>query len=340
MSMNQSHTITIDERDEGIRLDKALSLALPEISRARLQNLIEGGAVTRGGAVYTNSSHKVKPGEVFALTIPEIKPLDLTPATDIKLDVVYEDEDLIIINKPPGMTVHPAAGTKGDTLVHALIAHCGDSLSGIGGVARPGIVHRIDKDTSGLLVVAKNDAAHQSLSAQLKDRTLARTYIAYAWGAFTPREGTVEAPIARHPRHRMQMAVVESGKHAITDYETITAYHVNGNLTPLASKLMFSLETGRTHQIRVHAMHMKCPLIGDPVYGPPTTTRINRLKAAGYRLTEEGIAALQLLHRQALHAMELQLTHPKTGEIMEFACPLPADLVALEEALAALTIRG
>jgi 23S rRNA pseudouridine1911/1915/1917 synthase len=337
--MTTTHTITVDAACEGLRLDKFLAQQLPDISRARLQALIEAGAVLLAGKP-PKSTHKTRPGETFILTIPETVALDLTPAPDIKLAVVYEDDDIIILNKPPGLTVHPAAGTHNDTLVHALIAHCGASLSGIGGVARPGIVHRIDKDTSGLLAVAKNDAAHQHLSAQLKDRSLKRTYLAFAWGALAPREGFIDAPIARNPRDRKQMAVVANGKHAITHYETLAAYHIPGNITPLASKVRCELETGRTHQIRVHLTHAKCPLMGDPVYGIATRQRLQRLKAAGYRLTEEAMKHFQAFHRQALHAAELMLIHPKTNEEMHFECPLPDDLQALENTLEALTIRG
>ncbi|MFZ4540596.1 MAG: RluA family pseudouridine synthase [Rickettsiales bacterium] len=337
--MSSDHIVTVDEDSTGLRLDKFLSLHLPEISRARLQGMIEANAVLRNGTVYTNPSYKVKLGETYALTIPDIVALDLT-ASDIVLDIVYEDADIIILNKPAGMTVHPAAGTKGDTLVHALIGHCGASLSGIGGVARPGIVHRIDKETSGLLAVAKNDAAHQHLSAQLKERTLKRSYIAYVWMALSPREGTIDAPIARNPRFRRQMGVVATGKHAVTHYDTLSAYHIPGNITPLASKVMCELETGRTHQIRVHMTHAKCPLIGDPVYGASTGTRINRLKAAGYQLTPPAIEFLQRFTRQALHAERLVLIHPRTGKEMEFTCPLPEDLEKLENTLVSLTIKG
>ena len=343
--MSNAQTVTVDDDSAGYRLDKCLSMALPDISRARLQALIEAGAVTRTAprtthySPLTTPSYKVKAGEVYSLTIPELVALDLTPST-IALDIVYEDDELIIINKPAGMTVHPAAGTKGDTLVHALLNHCGASLSGIGGVARPGIVHRIDKETSGLLVVAKNDAAHQHLSAQLKERTLSRTYIAFVWMALTPRAGTIDAPIARNPRFRRQMGVVADGKHAITHYETLEAYHIRGNITPLASKVMCELETGRTHQIRVHLTHAKCPLIGDPVYGQPTATRLKRIHAADYVLTDEALGVLQSFNRQALHAAQLTLIHPKTNEEMTFECPLPEDLVRLENTLAALTIKG
>ncbi len=338
--MTTHHTVTVDDDNAGYRLDKFLSLALPEISRARLQALIEGGAVLRDGKPYASSSYKVKTGETYVLDVPEVVALDLTPATGITLDIVYEDDDIIILNKPAGMTVHPAAGTKGDTLVHALLTHCGASLSGIGGVARPGIVHRIDKETSGLLAVAKNDAAHQHLSAQLKERTLKRTYIAYVWMALNPREGTIDAPIARNSRYRRQMAVVEGGKHAVTHYETLAAYHIPGNITPLACKVMCELETGRTHQIRVHMTHAKCPLVGDPVYGMATSQRLQRLKAAGYQLTDEAINVFSALRRQALHAQELVLIHPKTNEEMTFECPLPDDLIELENTLQSLTIKG
>lgn len=326
------HTITVGAYDANIRLDKFLSQALPDVSRARVQSLIDEGAVQPAkGAAY-----KVKAGEQFTLTIPELKALELT-ASDTKLDIVYEDEDILVINKPAGMTVHPAAGTDSDTLVHALLGHCGESLSGIGGVARPGIVHRIDKDTSGLLAVAKNDAAHQHLSAQLKSREMKRSYIAYAWGCPTPREGTVDAPIARNPKMRKQMAVVKGGRDSVTHYMVTDLYRVPGAITPLATKLICELDTGRTHQIRVHMTHIKCPLIGDPVYGATTTSRLNRLKSAYIDVPVKIQDALNLLHRQALHAAELQLIHPKTKESMHFECPLPEDLQALETALATLT---
>jgi 23S rRNA pseudouridine1911/1915/1917 synthase len=343
--MTTTHHITVDEDSAGQRLDKFLAQQLPEISRARLQALIEGGAVVRAPLLTTHhspltTSYKVKPDETYTLTIPEIIPLDLTPASNITLDIVYEDADILILNKQAGLTVHPAAGTKADTLVHALLAHCGDSLSGIGGVARPGIVHRIDKETSGLMAVAKNDAAHQHLSAQLKDRTLTRTYIAYCWSAPTPRTGHVEAPIARNPRDRKAMAVVKDGKYALTHYETLATYHIPGNITPLASKVLCELETGRTHQIRVHMLHAKCPLVGDPVYGLKTSQRLQRLVAAGYRLDAAAQEALQMLHRQALHALGLRLIHPRTEEVMEFETTLPDDLLALESTLDSLTIRA
>ena len=334
--ITQTHTATVTEATAGFRLDKFLSMALPDISRARFQGMIDAGAVTLGAKTMSSATYKVKDGEVFTVTVPDIITLDLTPSTTI-LDIVYEDDELLVINKPAGMTVHPAAGTREDTLVHALLGHCGASLSGIGGVARPGIVHRIDKETSGLLAVAKNDAAHAHLSAQLKSREMKRTYIAFVWGALNPREGTIDAPIARHTRHRRQMGIVEGGRDAVTHYETEQAYRCPGTITPLASKVICNLDTGRTHQIRVHLLHMKCGIIGDPTYGATTTTRLNRLKAADIAVPPHAIAALNLVHRQALHAAELVLIHPKTNKSMHFECPLPEDLIALEQALATLT---
>ena len=330
------HTVTVPPHDAGIRLDKFLSGVIAHITRSHLQRLVEDGAVTRGSVVVVNPAAKVKAGETYTVLEPEAKKLALVPEA-IALDIIYEDDALIVINKPVGMTVHPAPGAETGTLVHALLAHCGESLSGIGGVARPGIVHRIDKDTSGLLVVAKTDAAHQHLSAQLKTRTLKRHYIAFCWGGPTPREGEIEAPIARHPRHRKQMAVVEGGRDALTYYETEKGYNAPGFITPIASKIHCELETGRTHQIRVHLAHVKCPLIGDALYGLAPTTKLNRLKAQGVNLPEPVKAALLSFNRQALHAAELALIHPENNEEMLFACPLPADMLALEAALVTLT---
>lgn len=336
--MSEPQTITVDDYADGTRLDKFLSSALDGVSRARCQQLIDDGAVTKNGTPVTNASSKVRKGETYALIVPEVKPLNLTPEA-ITLNIVYEDDALLVIDKPAGMTVHPAPGAYTGTLVHALLAHCGDSLSGIGGVARPGIVHRIDKDTSGLLVVAKHDTAHQHLSAQLKDRTLKRTYLAYTWNALNPRTGEIDAPLARNPRNRKQMAVVDGGKEALTHYDTDAIYIPRGVITPVASKITCQLETGRTHQIRVHMSHAKCPLIGDPLYGQTTQTRLNKLKAAHIVLPEETLHSLLQFHRQALHARELALIHPISGEEMRFLSPIPADLAALESALAGLTIR-
>ena len=333
--MSASHTVTVTEEHAGIRLDKFLSEALQEVSRARCTKLIEEGCIEPA----KGASYKVKTGEVFTVTVPEVKALDLTPEA-IKLDIVFEDEHLLIINKPPGMTVHPAPGATKGTLVHALLAHCGESLSGIGGVARPGIVHRIDKDTSGLLAVAKNDAAHQSLSAQLKERTLKRTYVCYAWGSLSPREGEIDAPLARNPRFRKQMAVVEGGKHALTFYETIETYIPKSSIQPIASKIMCQLDTGRTHQIRVHMAHRKCALIGDALYGTPAGTKFNRMRSSHTVIPQETLLSLTGFKRQALHALELALIHPFSGEEMQFFSPIPADLEGLERTFVSLTNRA
>ncbi|PZP87290.1 MAG: RNA pseudouridine synthase [Azospirillum brasilense] len=335
MSTTQTHTLTVGEYDASTRLDKFISDQLEGTSRARVQQLLDEGQVSPS----RNASYKVKEGETYTITVPEVKALQLTPEK-IALDVVFEDEHLLVINKAPGMTVHPAPGAQSGTLVHALLAHCGDTLSGIGGVARPGIVHRIDKDTSGLLVVAKNDAAHQSLSAQLKDRTLSRTYICYVWGALTPREGEIDAPIARNPRMRKQMAVVEGGKHALTFYETMDQYIPKSSINPVASKVMCQLDTGRTHQIRVHMAHRKCQLIGDALYGTAPGTRFNRMRSSHSVIPQETLLSLTGFHRQALHALELALIHPFSGEEMLFSCPIPADLEALERTLLSLTNRA
>lgn len=333
------HDLTVAPEQAGTRLDKFLADALPELSRARCQQLLAEGCVSRLGSVVTSGSAKVKAAERYSVQVPEIKPLDLTPEP-IALDILFEDASLLIINKPVGMTVHPAPGARHGTLVHALLAHCGSTLSGIGGVARPGIVHRIDKDTSGLLAVAKTDEAHRSLSAQLKDRSLKRHYRAYGWGSLTPREGEIDAPLARNPRFRKQMAVVESGRHALTHYRTDALYIPAGSIQPLASAFTCALDTGRTHQIRVHLAYKKCPLIGDALYGPAAGTKLNRLRQSHTGIATETLQFLTHFPRQALHAQELALLHPESGEPMRFFAPIPADLEALEHALVSLTNAG
>jgi 23S rRNA pseudouridine1911/1915/1917 synthase len=333
--MSVEHHVTVQETDAGTRLDKFLHAKLPALSRARIQQLMaEHMLHDATGKPITNASRKVKTGEIFCLSEPDAVPLDLVPEK-MALDIIYEDDDLIVLNKPVGLTVHPAPGAYTGTLVHGLLAHCGDSLSGIGGVMRPGIVHRIDKDTSGLLVVAKHDQAHQHLSAQLKERSLSRNYLAWCWGGLHPPEQTVTAPLARHPRHRKKMAVVEGGKHAVTHFTTEQRYHANARI--VASRVACKLETGRTHQIRVHMAHLGCGLIGDPTYGPSTATRLARLKSDHIILPEETQCVLHSLHGQALHAFRLSFLHPKNSRLVVFEAPLPAHLVALERALANLT---
>jgi 23S rRNA pseudouridine1911/1915/1917 synthase len=250
---------------------------------------------------------------------------------DIALDIVFEDDDIIVIDKPAGLVVHPAAGHATGTLVNALIAHCGASLSGIGGVKRPGIVHRLDKDTSGLMVVAKNDRAHASLTAQFADhgRTgeMRRGYLAFAWGAPNRVRGTVDAPIDRHPHAREKMAVREGGREAVTHYEVREVFNGHDG-KPVASLLACQLETGRTHQIRVHLAHIGHPLLGDSVYGPHFKTKASQLGP-------QSQTALAALGRQALHAYLLVLEHPRTGEILHWESPLPKELLLLEKTVKA-----
>jgi 23S rRNA pseudouridine1911/1915/1917 synthase len=306
--------------DEGERLDRFLARRLPGLSRSRLKQLIEAGCVSAGGATLSEPSRRVKPGQVFAIAVPEAVPA--TPQGEaIALDIVYEDDDLIVVDKPAGMVVHPAPGNSGGTLVNALIAHCGTSLSGIGSERRPGIVHRLDKDTSGLIVAAKNDATHQALSADFAARRIERRYLAVVWGRPTPNEGEIEGAIGRHPVDRKRMALVKrGGKPALTRYKVLEA------LGPGATLIECRLATGRTHQIRVHLAAIGHPLLGDPVYGRETAAR-------RARLTPTGRVALATLRRQALHAASLGFLHPRTKAWREFASALPADLQRLIKAM-------
>lgn len=281
-------TATLEER-----LDVFLAREL-ELTRSAVQKLLEEGNVTLNGQV-PRKNRKTAAGEVYAVTLPEPKPSEVVPQ-NIPLDVVYEDGDVIVVNKPVGMVVHPAAGHSDGTLVNALLYHCGDSLSGINGVLRAGIVHRIDRDTSGLLIVAKNDAAHLSLAAQLEDHSLYREYHAVAVGGFREDSGTVDAPIARHPVDRKRMAIDPKGRRAVTHWEVLG--RLSGN-----TYIKCRLETGRTHQIRVHMASIGHPLLGDVVYG-------RKKPVAG-------------LAGQCLHAKKLTFTHPRTQERMTVKCPLP-----------------
>lgn len=328
--MPETHHATINERDAGERLDKVLAAQLPALSRSRIQALIGQGQVRCAGATITDAKRKVKPGERYDILIPPVEALTLTPLFTA-LDVVYEDDDVLVINKPAGMTVHPAPGHRDDTLVNALLAHCGESLSGIGGVARPGIVHRIDKDTSGLLVVAKHDAAHASLSAQLKDRSLKRSYQAVVWGAPHPASGKIEGNIGRSPRNRQKMALLKSGgKTAVTHYRVKRTLAADAVGQPLASVVECELETGRTHQIRVHLSHIGHPLIGDQTYGSGQAKPLAKLRKI---LSLDAQAIVAGFSRQALHALKLTLVHPKTREIMRFEAPIPHDMELLIHAL-------
>lgn len=316
-------TVTLDETAaQQQRLDKALVHALQaqgvDLSRARVQSLMKDGLVEKAPQGLANDpSLRPCAGQTFTITLPEAKPA-LPQAQAIPLAIAFEDEDLLILDKPAGLVVHPAAGHWDQTLVNALLAHCGASLSGIGGIARPGIVHRLDKDTSGLMVVAKRDSAHRALSQQFSDKTLARVYQAIVWGVPTPMAGTIEGAIGRHPRARQKMAVtVRGGKPALTRYKVLETF---GGLASLVS---CELATGRTHQIRVHMAHIGCPVIGDPLYGRQRPVKTAAKDGQGL------VHTLQSFPRQALHAVALRLRHPSTGQAMTFASPLPADMAAL-----------
>lgn len=320
---SESAVFTAAPEDAGTRLDAWLAArcAGMNLSRSRLKDLILEGAVDVNGENCADPSLKIKAGTEVALLVPP--PEDAQPRPEnIPLNVVYEDDDLLVIDKPPGMVVHPAPGHASGTLVNALLHHCGDTLSGIGGVRRPGIVHRLDKDTGGLMIVAKNDAAHQGLSAQLSDRTLARVYTALCWGVPQPRKGSVDQPVGRHHIDRQKMTVTRrNGRDAITHYL------LQKNFGSSAALIQCRLETGRTHQIRVHMAYIKHPLVGDPVYGAQKTAAASLLKKGGY----EGAAkdAILAFPRQALHAAQIAFIHPSTGEELQFSSPLPEDLTQL-----------
>jgi len=306
--------------DAGERLDRFLARRLPAFSRSRLKQLIEAGHVSAGGATLSDPSRRVKLGQAFVLDLPAAT-IAKPEGQAMDLAIVYEDEDVIVVDKPAGLVVHPAPGNPDQTLVNALIAHCGDSLSGIGGERRPGIVHRLDKDTSGLIVAAKNDAAHRALSADFAARRIDRRYLALVWGTPMPREGKIEGAIGRHPVDRKRMAVVKRG-----GKPALTRYRVMEPLGPGASLVECRLSTGRTHQIRVHLAAIGHPLLGDPVYGRVTAERRSRLGPVGAQ-------ALKGLGRQALHAASLGFSQPRTAQRLNFESPLPEDLVCVINAL-------
>ncbi|NLE12101.1 MAG: RluA family pseudouridine synthase [Clostridiales bacterium] len=300
--------------DEGMRLDVFVA-ANTDLTRSAAQKLIESGSVTAEGEE-VSKRRPVKPGEVIRVSLPEPKLTEVLPQ-DIPLDIIYEDSSLIVVNKPKGMVVHPAPGNPDGTLVNALLYHCGDSLSGINGVIRPGIVHRIDRDTSGLLVVAKTDAAHLSLAARLADRHMERHYEAVAVGSFREESGSVDAPVGRHPVDRKRMAVVPGGRHAVTHYRVIRSYATKS--LGSYSHIGCSLETGRTHQIRVHLASLGHRLVGDELYSGspcPLETKYPAVRAG-----------------QCLHARTLAFEHPITGEYMRFDSPLPAEFAAVLDIL-------
>jgi 23S rRNA pseudouridine1911/1915/1917 synthase len=321
-------TVTVPEAGGG-RLDRVLAAQVPALSRSRLKALILAGQVTVEGRTVRDPAVAVNSGVTITVTVPEAEPAKPVPQ-EIPLDIVHEDGALIVLNKPAGLVVHPAAGHASGTLVNALIAHCGDSLSGIGGVKRPGIVHRLDKDTTGLMVVAKNDRAHRRLSKQFADKRegpIERDYLALVWGAPERPRGTVDAPLDRHPHAREKRTVREGGREAVTHWEVVERY-TGADGKPVAALLACRLETGRTHQIRVHLAHIGHPVMGDETYATGFKTKAARLNPAAQ-------AALAALGRQALHAEHLAFEHPDTGEVLDFHAGLPADMTLLRQALTA-----
>jgi 23S rRNA pseudouridine1911/1915/1917 synthase len=335
-------TATIGADAAGLRLDRALADVLDGLSRSRLKTLILAGHVAIGGRTICDPGHRVNAGDTVAVVVPQAVPAE-PQAENIPLTIVYEDDDIIVIDKPRGLVVHPAAGNWTGTLVNALVAHCGASLSGIGGVCRPGIVHRLDKDTTGLMVAAKNDRAHQSLAAQFADhgRTgpLQRGYLAFVWGAPDRPKGVIDKPIDRHPTVRERMAIRPGGREAVTLWEVAERYPAaagsqgsqrtaakGSGSSPVASLLDCQLLTGRTHQIRVHLASIGHPLLGDATYGPGFRTKTALLP-------EPAKTALEALSRQALHAYLLAIEHPATAEEMVFRSELPPDLAQLRLAL-------
>ncbi|HTK79065.1 MAG TPA: RluA family pseudouridine synthase [Rhizomicrobium sp.] len=326
------HAAVADEHS-GLRLDRFLALALPELSRSRLKALLEQNAVMRAHETIRDPNTRVKPGEIYDVRVPAPEPA-VPQAEHIPLSVIYEDEDLIVIDKPAGLVVHPAAGNPDGTLVNALIAHCGASLGGVGGVARPGIVHRLDKDTSGLLVAAKNDRAMASLARQFAARTIERAYHAAAWGAPRVGDGIIEGDIGRNPFDRKRMAIVRAqGKPARTRYRMLERY--GSEARPFASLIECRLETGRTHQIRVHLAHLGHPLIGDQVYG-----RARRPPRAKTEVEAKAYTIAVGFLRQALHAWLLGFQHPTLHKHMRFESPWPEDFLELIAALRGLNAKS
>ena len=341
--MSTMKSVRVADDQAGGRLDRVLATHIAELSRTRLKALIEAGAVAVDGRTIRDPGHRVNSGAAVQIDIPP--PAAAKPAPEpIPLNVVYEDADIIVIDKPKNLVVHPAAGNWTGTLVNALIAHCGESLSGIGGERRPGIVHRLDKHTTGLMVVAKNDRAHRALAAQFADHgrsgePFERAYLAFVWGAPDRPRGTIDRPIDRHPQARDRMAVREGGREAVTHWEVLERYGTAegpraaaGRSTrprePAASLLLCRLETGRTHQIRLHLASIGHPLLGDEVYGTGFRTK-------SVLLPQQAQGALKALGRQALHAHILSVKHPTSAEILRFQSELPPDLARLRRELAA-----
>jgi 23S rRNA pseudouridine1911/1915/1917 synthase len=326
----------------GERVDVFLARAAAPLSRSRLKTLILSGQVSVDGRVIADVGQSVRAGAAYEIHVPPLAPA-LPEPEDIPLDILFEDAHLIVLNKPSGLAVHPAPGSETGTLVHALLAHCKDGLSGIGGVERPGIVHRLDKLTSGVMVAAKSQAAHLGLAAQFQDHSIERTYMALVHGAPRPRSGTIETRLARSTSDRKKIAVVKNpeagaGRNAITHYRTLEDYgeKTRGTGLPAAALVACTLETGRTHQVRVHMAHIGCPLIGDPVYGKTRGIRVADGDVADAPKLETARQCARAFERQALHAAVLAFEHPVTGKRLRFDAPLPEDMQRLKTALAHL----
>lgn len=321
------HHLTVSDQDELGRIDKYLSQNFDDLSRSRIQQLIEDGLVLVNDKTIS-ASYKVQINDRIEISVPP--PEDLIPqAEKIPLDILFEDDDVIVINKPIGMVVHPAIGHGSGTLVNALLYHCGDTLSGINGVRRPGIVHRLDKDTSGAIMVAKNDIAHHALSNQLQTRELSRIYHALCVGVPHPPAGSIEVPIGRHPHQRLKMAVTNKhSRDALTHYRVIQEFHDQFAL------IECKLSTGRTHQIRVHCEYIKHPLLGDPLYGCPDTLLSSKLRKAGY--DSSVVQYIQQYPYQALHAYQISFVHPRTKDIISLTAPYASDFKELYTRLATM----
>jgi len=327
MTDNATESVTITAAETGERVDRVLAARLATLSRSRLKALILAGQVKIAARTIRDPATAVKSGDVVTVTLPPPEPAAPKGET-IPLKIVYEDDSIVVIDKPKGLVVHPAAGHASGTLVNALIAHCGASLSGIGGVKRPGIVHRLDKDTTGLMVVAKTDKAHRALSRQFAEKAegpLKRGYLAFVWGVPARPKGTIDVPLGRHPHARDRQAVRDDGRAAITHWQLLEQFPGSDG-KPVAALLACTLETGRTHQIRVHLAHAGHPILGDATYGTGFKTKSSRL-------APEARTALEALGRQALHAYLLAIEHPETGDLLEFQSELPGDLRRLRHAL-------
>ena len=317
---NQTQGYYIQENQHGTRLDRFLISTVEGVSRTYLQKLIRGGEVTVNDKVAKQPSYQLQHGDRVCLTLPAPRPLDTLQPEKIALDILHEDSHLIVLNKPAGMLVHPANGVNVGTLVNALLAHCRGDLSGIGGVERPGIVHRLDKNTSGILVVAKTDVVHRGLSVQFERHSITRQYVAVVCSTPTKTSGTIDAQIARSRRDRRRMTTVETGgRHAVTHYEVLETY-------PKFALVQLMLETGRLHQIRVHLQHIGHPVAGDAIYG-------GEQRALNDADTTQLKQALAQLKRQALHARLLGFVHPATGKNLTFSAPMPKDMQQVVDAL-------